>query len=760
VQRSAQCYAGFTVTQIALNTDLQRGRLEGSDATICEPCSGSGTGSFKTLSQRGNEDDVCLPCPANSRSTLSAAVSAEQCVCNPGFQDNRVREDIDKEIDPSISKMYSKICSPCPAGFFSQQSLSGSSTCLPCFPGSFSAEPESTSCSITKAGYYQPDDSATKQLPAPEGYYAPTTGSSLPIPCGPGTASNTLANRYCDICPSNTYAPGLANRNCTSCPAGRVTMPSASIPSSIEVCVCDVGTYAVGEDIFEGDEGSSCVSCGFFYTTDVAGATSEEDCVLHRHTAVVAIVSPVLVMGLVLLALYNNYKRKKIATMYKSAARNKLQKSMELTEEFAFPMVVIRYPTFHQLGRFVTHEYLRTTNPGALTFLDTVQEAHKFVAAGNNIVFISHQWTGWSAPDPTNVQYNTVLSLLGQIEKTLSSKGRAIGNGDNLYIWLDYTSIPQNNRGTQTLAVNSLPIYSFMSTIFLIVAPPIEHVDTKVTCDMQSYRNRMWCRAEQLSFFCKHGKDHIWFADGSMTIQQLPDEWFEAVIQVFQGDLSCCTRGHADGSICDRERLVPPLLGLFAKVYKDRFAYPEIYALLSDNKSIIFPRDYVYTCVSPDNGKIMKKTRPLFENLISEMIEYLAEQEMRTRSGFFSKFSSIETLRKKSTLISYRAPSSPARGTEKVIPRDKIVPMSGRSALNSGGLNSRHLLSAHIQTKSGVGGGQCCNLKGDPFLDSKVIANSPSSILPKAQVASMTLAPHSPELDPILSGKRFNSTKN
>ena len=69
---------------------------------------------------------------------------------------------------------------------------------------------------------------------------------------------------------------------------------------------------------------------------------------------------------------------------------------------------------------------------------------------------------------------------------------------DTTFCWVDIISIPQQQRETQTLAINSLPVYAANSDCFIIVAPDVTHKDTELLCDASSYQKRGWCRGEQV----------------------------------------------------------------------------------------------------------------------------------------------------------------------------------------------------------------------------------------------------------------------
>ena len=63
-------------------------------------------------------------------------------------------------------------------------------------------------------------------------------------------------------------------------------------------------------------------------------------------------------------------------------------------------------------------------------------------------------------------------------------------------------------------AIESLPLYSSSSSVFVIVAPTTRHADTGAICDIDTYSERMWCRAEQLCFWLRNGENAMYMASG------------------------------------------------------------------------------------------------------------------------------------------------------------------------------------------------------------------------------------------------------
>ena len=181
-------------------------------------------------------------------------------------------------------------------------------------------------------------------------------------------------------------------------------------------------------------------------------------------------------------------------------------------------------PDFLALTEWLPHEALKASGKV------------KQMSETDEVIFVSHQWTSFSHPDPAG---NQLRALQTQI-RTLS-KGKTAVKSDymldggyqysmlttgkewakqlpNMYIWLDYCCIPQpgaaaggvhaaqhsdHREGEGDLvaqlkaAVNSIPSYLARSTMMWILVPPVKHESLEgAICDHNSWRRRGWCRLE------------------------------------------------------------------------------------------------------------------------------------------------------------------------------------------------------------------------------------------------------------------------
>jgi hypothetical protein len=169
--------------------------------------------------------------------------------------------------------------------------------------------------------------------------------------------------------------------------------------------------------------------------------------------------------------------------------------------DFQAPFACIKASDFVELGRFVQYEKLRRRN--LLTYVDSVRD--DFFRRSLTI-FASHQWLGRDDPDPDRIQYRCICAAL----RDISSRGdRSL---DEVYLWLDYASVPQSSRAVQRLMIMSLPCIAATVDVFLVVAPRAIHATTQQQCDVSTYHDRAWCRAEMFAHSSQRGVDVMYYA--------------------------------------------------------------------------------------------------------------------------------------------------------------------------------------------------------------------------------------------------------
>jgi len=161
-----------------------------------------------------------------------------------------------------------------------------------------------------------------------------------------------------------------------------------------------------------------------------------------------------------------------------------IDQALRTTRELKFPMHVVDARTFLSLGSLVYFEQLRKQQSHVV--LDSLEEIVSIMQAGKQIIFLSHQWLAFDAPDPLGVQYHVMIPAIEQV---------AAANGwrvDDCFVWCDCCSIPQKSKALQELAIDTLPIYSAIATAFVIIAPAAAHKQTGLTCDASTYQRRLW----------------------------------------------------------------------------------------------------------------------------------------------------------------------------------------------------------------------------------------------------------------------------
>lgn len=196
--------------------------------------------------------------------------------------------------------------------------------------------------------------------------------------------------------------------------------------------------------------------------------------------------------------------------------------------------------------------------------LDSLSDVDSFISAGKHIVFFSHQWTSFSLPDPSNNQYNVMCSAL----KKLANQQGWDESLNDVFLWIDYSCIPQANPSTQNLAIRSLAAYASSATWFIIVAPDTPHADLDDKCDLSTYQLRMWCRAEQVCHSMRNGTEGMFISTSSEGLVPVKNDHFTESLRVFDGQLTCCRLEHKGMGACDRQSLVIPLLGLYGELFR------------------------------------------------------------------------------------------------------------------------------------------------------------------------------------------------
>ena len=89
---------------------------------------------------------------------------------------------------------------------------------------------------------------------------------------------------------------------------------------------------------------------------------------------------------------------------------------------------------------------------------DSVADVRDASARGEVFIFFSHQWLGWSEPDPQRIHMAAMQQAVHNVSKDTETPL------EKIRVWVDYISIPQRNRSVQKLAIASLPREIGLST--------------------------------------------------------------------------------------------------------------------------------------------------------------------------------------------------------------------------------------------------------------------------------------------------------
>ena len=92
-----------------------------------------------------------------------------------------------------------------------------------------------------------------------------------------------------------------------------------------------------------------------------------------------------------------------------------------------------------------------------------------------------------------------------------------------IHVWLDILSITQQKQKLKALAVNSLCTYASQADAMIIVAPDSQHHNQKILANLQTYKCRVWTRAEQVSFFTKSGASKMLII--TENFGEVPEGW-------------------------------------------------------------------------------------------------------------------------------------------------------------------------------------------------------------------------------------------
>mmetsp|Transcript_44199 Transcript_44199/g.127889 ORF Transcript_44199/g.127889 Transcript_44199/m.127889 type:complete len:1037 (-) Transcript_44199:121-3231(-) len=439
--------------------------------------------------------------------------------------------------DGEMAKMEGSSCQQCPVGFYADSS--GLSHCRTCAAGSVATEPGTEKCPLCPVGKAQGLSGGTECVSCNSGRYASGTGS-----------------QECSECAVASFSTGGA-AHCEACPPGRTTLLNGSV--ALSDCVCVMGTYD--------NDDESCEPCGTMQTTRADGARTLDECHFNALFYVTVLVPAVVVIFALFAIGVVRFFRRRVRIIEQEQRRNKIIECIEHTNDLAFPLVLMSAETFRSLGKLMPYEDAQDQH--ILCHLASMDKIREFLFEKHRkFVFFSHQWLAWTEPDPHNVHYKAIRDTM---DATMAQMGWPV---QSCYLWVDYHSVPQVTRQTQALAIKTLPIFASLASMFVVIAPDCVHADTKAACNFETYRKRMWCRAEAFSFYVRRGVQDMYRAseigckDGSVGLSNIEDGTIDDTILVFEGNCTCCVRNHHNMDHCDKETLRDVFLGLYADVYQ------------------------------------------------------------------------------------------------------------------------------------------------------------------------------------------------
>jgi len=350
---------------------------------------------------------------------------------------------------------------------------------------------------------------------------------------------------------------------------------------------------------------SSCIGCPLFQKKSGSRSIGCET----DTTMVVAVAGSVLIIFLVSCPLCVQWFRKRRAWLIKRAiakVRNmhKIAQSFESIHTLDFPMVLLRAEAYLEMQGLTSFEMARERD--ILVHLDTIADVSNFVSQ-QKVVFFSHQWLGFRTLDPDNIHYNGMTQAL----RNITDRGWRLSN---VYVWVDYTSIPQKCRSTQKGAISSLPIYASWASVFVILASNAPHKDLVCECNLHTYSKRTWCRVECLSHYCHRGLGDM-LVSKDAGFEQVAEDLLQDLLLTFEADCTCCRLKHKDMPCCDKELFVMPVLAMYIRVLLDKdhsMSSRHVHDVVATLKDRMFPKTFTaeFTLDSEELIKHSQSSRP------------------------------------------------------------------------------------------------------------------------------------------------------
>eukprot|EP00929_Paragymnodinium_shiwhaense_P086638 TRINITY_DN47119_c0_g1_i1.p1 TRINITY_DN47119_c0_g1~~TRINITY_DN47119_c0_g1_i1.p1 ORF type:complete len:1184 (-),score=149.59 TRINITY_DN47119_c0_g1_i1:46-3597(-) len=453
--------------------------------------------------------------------------------------------------------------------------------------------------------------------------------------CDPGRFQNEDGELTCGACEIGRYSGSPGSTGCTSCPLGRfagssgadscVACPedfttSGERSTSLSDCLCKQGNYmvTVGSDW-------KCRSCSWGHTTPSLGASSPQECELDWqfvtfNTAIVLALMLVCTPPLAALCCHYRYLR----VRKHDAMREVLKQGFSSICCLQHPMCLMSLSDFDAMTEAEVQEcHEGARDAGLLLFLDSMDELETFQKTGKKILFLSYHWLSWTKLGPNTLQLTCMQGAAKEVCNVNDVPE------EDMYIWLDVLSIPQNNSKCKALAVDSLHTYSSRADFLVAICPKCFHDDTGELTGPDSYKSRIWCRVEQVAHSCSNGFAGVYYTTRPGELTKIDEDWIHDVVYIFEGQVTCCRLGHPGGRPCDRQLLVPPLLAMYAQLSAQvSVGYASEHKLnvwrqINADKHRVFPRNFSY---HQDDGRVSEK------RLFGSLIDYIHDL-VHTDSG-------------------------------------------------------------------------------------------------------------------------------
>jgi len=125
------------------------------------------------------------------------------------------------------------------------------------------------------------------------------------------------------------------------------------------------------------------------------------------------------------------------------------------------------------------------------------------------VIFVSHRWLrpGLSGGHPDSSENEKHMQITSSV-RFLASREKL--NLADIYLWIDYSCVPQDNPLESRKAINALPVYIRLSHAFLVIHHP-------------EYLSRAWCLVEALTAKQRFTSDRrVVFKEGKLAQIEFP----------------------------------------------------------------------------------------------------------------------------------------------------------------------------------------------------------------------------------------------